>query len=261
MLSFQYKNIFDNLADFSSIKQFIPYFKLKNSTLIPSKTEVMRSLFLKNLIKNNLLQVRVANGDFLTIPALSYDRINSLLVVSEKAEPGLLLLEKGDKVEIFSALDDSHEYFSFIATVEKVRPKGIVLNYYLSVPKLLKKSRRRVTNRKRINNHSIVRIDGSQFAGHLIDMSYKGLGVAIQGYYPGELEVGKLLPNCTVDIFLPRINDNISFSCAIKVMRYDYVSSPERATFIGGTYKNHDGEKNDLIMRYLSSTTGKLAGA
>ncbi len=250
MLTIPYDRFLDFLPDLSKIQKFLPRFKSQSTQYLPTEIEVLRAMFVKNLVVNNQLQVRLASGDFLTVTALAYDRINNLLIVSEKADPGLLLLEKGDTVEFYSALDDSHEYFSFFSTVVKTKMKGMELHYYMSVPKRLKKSRRRVLDRKTVENHSIIRIDGSFFSGRLLDISYNGLSCSLNGYYPGELEVGCQLKNCTVDIFQPRINDNISFVCNLQVKRFEYHSRPERCTIIGATYTKTDGDEKK-ILRYL----------
>ncbi|MFK5986688.1 MAG: PilZ domain-containing protein [Pseudomonadota bacterium] len=217
------------------------------------KEQVFRNVFVKNLIHQNQLRVRLPSGDFLTVYAQAYDRINSHLIVSDQAEQGLLYLEKGEKVEFFTNLNESHEYFSFTSKVVKIKVKGVKLTYYMSVPRVLKKSRRRVIPRIEVTNHSIIRLNGSSFSGRVVDLSVNGIALAINGYYPEQLEIGDNLDNCTIDIFQPRINDNISFKCSINIKRFDYQSQPERMTYIAGIYTNSDLDQEKKIFSYLAS--------
>ena len=122
------------------------------------KTEVLRKIFVKHLINHNQLRAYLPSGEILTVFAMSYDRVNSQIIVSDQAENGLLYLEEGAKVEFFTDLNETHEYFSFISKVTKIKVKGIKLTYYMSVPKVLKKSRRRVIPRVNVKNHSIIRV-------------------------------------------------------------------------------------------------------
>lgn len=251
MLQIPYKKLTKVLPDFTVLHKYFSGSSHHSSQLLSTHSEVLRARFVKNLLRNNTVQVRLADGSFLTVAALSYDRINSLLILPEKAEQGLLLLDQGDVVEIFSALDESHEFFSFASRVVKTRLKGTELHYYMSVPKKLNKSRRRVMPRRKVTNHSIVRINSSFFAGELLDISWNGLAFNLRGYYPGELEADSMLENCSVDIFQPRINDNISFSCDVQIKRFEYHNQPERSTLIAGIYHRKDKSSQKKLLDYI----------
>ncbi len=246
---------FDISRFIPQLPKFIKNRQLKKNSLITQpvaiKEQVFRNVFVKNLINNNQLRARLPSGDFLTVYADAYDRINSQLIVSDQAEQGLLYLEKGDKIEFFSNLTQSHEYFSFISKVVRIKVKGIKLTYYMSVPRVLKKSRRRVIPRTIVKNHSIIRINGSSFSGRVVDLSANGISLSINGYYPEVLNVGDSLENCSIDIFQPKINDNISFTCNISIRRFDYQSKPERITLIAGVYSHEDRAQEKKIFSYL----------
>ena len=257
MLSLSIFNFSRFLPQRVQLPKFLqPRKKKKLKAVLPPivlKEQVLRSVFVKNLINHNQLRALLPSGEILTVYATAYDRINSQLIVSDQAEQGLLYLEEGDKVEFYTDLNESHEYFSFVSKVAKIKVKGIKLTYYMSVPKVLKKSRRRVIPRIEVNNHSIIRIAGSHFSGRIIDLSSNGISFAINGYYPEPLTIGDDLTNCSIDIFQPRANDNISFNCSINIRRFDYQSKPERLTTIAGIYNNQDKEQEKRIFSFLSS--------
>ncbi len=211
------------------------------------KEHVLRRIFVKHLINHNQLRAILPGGEMLTVYAMAYDRINSQLVISDQAEQGLLYLEEGDKVELYTDLTEKHEYYSFVSRVVKIKVKGIKLTYYMSVPRELNKSRRRINPRVKINNHSIIRIAGSHFSGNLIDLSVNGISFALNGYYPEPIMVGDDLADCDIDIFQPRINDNISFKCSINIKRFDYHSKPERITTIAGIYTHQDKQQEKKV--------------
>ncbi|MFK5893383.1 MAG: PilZ domain-containing protein [Pseudomonadota bacterium] len=264
MLSLPFFNFSRFIPQFSQLPRFLQTRRSsidkkksqkKLHPVLPSvtfKEEVLRNVFVKNLIKHNQLRAFLPSGEILTVYALAYDRINSQLIVSDQAEQGLLYLEEGDKVEFYTDLNETHEYFSFVSKVIKIKVKGIKLTYYMSVPRVLKKSRRRVIPRIEVNNHSIIRIAGSHFSGRVVDLSVNGISFDIHGYYPEPLVIGEDLKDCYIDIFQPRINDNISFNCSINIRRFDYQSKPERLTTIAGIYTNQDIEQEKKIFSYLS---------
>jgi|GEM_PF-2459465 len=213
--------------------------------------EMLRDEFVKNLIRDNHLMVRVASGEILTVTALSFDKINNRLIVSDQAERGILYLELGDKVEFFTLLDEQHEYFSFVSKVAKIKTKGVKLSYHMTVPKVLKKSRRRLLPRIAIQNHSIIRLGDTSFSGSIHDLSLDGIGFSLHGYYPEPLETGDNLDNCKIDIFQPRVNDNISFECSINVRRLQFQAKPERSTLIGGIFTHFSVGKESQVSDFL----------
>jgi len=242
-----HKSLFSNLRFFSKTKKTIQVI-----SPVLSKEKVARKVFVNNLINHNQLRACLPNGEILTVYAKAYDRINNQLVISDQAEQGLLYLEKGDQVEFYSDLNENHEYFSFVSIVTKIKVKGIKLTYYMSVPKVLNKSRRRIIPRTLVKNHSIIRIAGSHFSGRVIDLSANGICFALYGYYPEPLFVGDTIKDCNVDIFQPKVNDNVSFNCSINIRRIDFQSQPERITIIAGTYVNNEEEKEEKIQSFLS---------
>jgi c-di-GMP-binding flagellar brake protein YcgR len=241
-----HKSLFQSLKFFNKSKKISPAI-----TPTALKEKVLRKVFVKDLIKHNRLRVCLPNGEILTVYATAYDRINNHLVVSDQAEQGLFYLEQGDQVEFHTDLNENHEYYSFVSIVAKIKVKGIKLTYFMSVPKELKKSRRRIIPRTIIKNLSLIRIAGSHFSGRVIDLSANGISLAINGYYPEPLLVGDNLNDCNVDIFQPRVNDNVSFNCSINIKRIDFQSKPERVTIIAGTYINSEEEKEEKIFSFL----------
>lgn len=216
-----------------------------------SKNEMVRTEFVKNLMRDNHLMVRVASGEILTVTALSFDKVHNRLLVSDQAERGILYLELGDKVEFFTMLDEQHEYFSFVSKVMRIKTKGAQLTYHMSVPKILKKSRRRLLPRIAVNNHSIIRLGDTSFSGSIHDLSLDGIGFALRGYYPEPLDIGSSLDQCQIDIFQPRINDNISFDCSINVRRVQFQAKPERSTLIGGIFTQFSAGKESQVSDFL----------
>lgn len=239
---------------FHSLRFFL-YKKSLAPVLSPviQKEKVLRNVFVKHLINHNQLRACLPNGEIMTVYANSYDRINSQLLISDQAEQGLLYLETGDKVEFYTDLNETHEYFSFTSKVVRIKVKGVKLTYYMSVPKILKKSRRRIIPRTTIKNHSLIRIAGSHFSGRIIDLSANGISFTIQGYYPDPLIIGENLDDCNIDILQPRVNDNISFKCSVNIRRIDYQSQPERLTTIAGVYvnNNNDKEQDKKLLSFL----------
>jgi len=242
-----HKSLFRNLKLFNKSKKTTAVI-----TPVAVKEKVSRKVFVKDLIHHNRLRACLQNGEILTVYATAYDRINNHLIVSDQAEEGLFYLEQGDQIEFYTDLNDSHEYYSFVSIVTKIKVKGIKLTYYMSVPKILKKSRRRVIPRKVIKNHSIIRLAGSHFSGRVIDLSENGISLAIDGYYPEPLFVGDNLKDCNVDIFQPKVNDNVSFNCSINIKRIDFQSRPDRVTLIAGTYVNNEEEKEEKILSFCN---------
>ncbi len=238
----------NNLKPYNLKPYSLKPYSLKHRSV---QTEVLRKIFVKHLINHNQLRAYLPSGEILTVFAMSYDRINSQLVVSDQAENGLLYLEEGAKVEFFTDLNETHEYFSFISKVIRIKVKGIKLTYYMSVPKVLKKSRRRVIPRVNVKNHSIIRLDKSHFSGRVVDLSANGISLAIKGYYPDPIAIGDVLENCSIDIFQPRHNDNISFDCSIAIRRVDFQSKPEPMTLIGGIFTNYNKQQEDKVFSYL----------
>ena len=243
-----HKSLFRNLKIFNKSKKIS-----HNLSPVALKEKVLRKVFVKDLIKHNQLRACLPNGEILTVYATAYDRINNLMVVSDQAEQGLFYLEQGDQVEFYTDLNENHEYYSFVSIVAKIKVKGIKLTYYMSVPKVLKKSRRRIIPRTTIKNHSLIRIAGSHFSGRIVDLSVNGISFAINGYYPDPLSIEDNLKDCNVDIFLPRVNDNVSFNCSIQIKRIDFKSKPERVTMIAGTYINEDIEQEKRILSFLQA--------
>jgi len=237
MISLQFLNFFSQSKDEVSLG-------LNNN-------ELLRHEFVKNLLRDNHLMIRIASGDILTVSALSFDKIHNRLIVSDQAERGILYLEEGEKVEFFTMLNDQHEYFSFVSKVAKIKTKGVKLSYHMTVPKKLKKSRRRLLPRVEVNNHSIIRLGETSFSGSIQDLSLDGIGFSLRGYYPEALEIGDNLNDCRIDIFQPRINDNVSFECSINIRRLQYEAKPERATLIGGIFTHFSSGKESQVSDFL----------
>jgi len=232
---------------------FLSYFTQSNhkSGFGANKNELLRNEFVKNLLRDNHLMVRVASGEILTISALSFDKIHNRLIVSDQAERGILYLEEGEKVEFFTMLDEQHEYFSFVSKVAKIKTKGAKLTYHMSVPKVLKKSRRRLLPRIAINNHSIIRLGETSFSGSIHDLSLDGIGFSLRGYYPEPIDIGDHLNHCRIDIFQPRVNDNVSFECSINIRRLQFQAKPERSTLIGGIFTHFSAGKESQVSDFL----------
>jgi len=228
-----------------------------------NNNELLRDEFVKNLLRDNHLMVRVASGDILTVTASSFDKIHNRLIVSDQAERGILYLEAGEKVEFFTLLDEQHEYFSFVSKVAKIKTKGAKLTYHMTVPKKLKKSRRRLLPRIEINNHSIIRLGETSFSGCIHDLSLDGIGFSLRGYYPDPIDIGDNLNNCRIDIFQPRINDNVSFECSINIRRLRFEAKPERATLVGGIFTHFSTGKESQVSDFLLQEykKNKLKGA
>ena len=127
-----------SVPNFSFLKQFFPAKDIAQTSR--SITDLFRHEFVQSLIKDNNLTVRLFTGELYRVEALSYDRISNQLIISDRSENGILYLDQGDKVEFYTALSNTHEYFSFISRVEKIKILGAKLIYYMSVPKKLSKS-------------------------------------------------------------------------------------------------------------------------
>jgi len=238
------------IPHFTFLKQFFPSQDISKTSR--SLNDLFRHEFVQNLLKNNRLTIRLLSGEFYQVEALSYDRPSHQLVISDRAENGFVYLEKGEKVEFYTSVNEDFDYFSFYSRVEKIKTLGNKLIYYMSVPEHMTKKQRRVFYRYPIKHHSIVRIEGTNFSGHVHNLSLNGIGFILNGYYPFPLEIGYDLEGCQIDILQPRINDNIELTCSINVRRIAYVGQPERQTIIGGVINRSTIEQEEQINKFIS---------
>lgn len=240
-----------NLAFFDFFNSHAKHHFTSQSQRAGDASSVLRERFIRELKRDNHLMVCQTYGEVLTIKAISYDRTLHQVVVSDQAETGILYLEEGDRIEIFTLLDENHEYFSFVSQVEKIKTQGVNLFYFLSVPKLVRKTKRRLVDRVSIEHHSIIRLGETSFSGTIDNLSHDGLGFSLRGYYPEELDIGDPLSRCKIDIFQPRINDNISFECDIIVRRISFAAKPERMTHIGGVFTRFLTGKRSMLNEFI----------
>lgn len=238
-----------NLADFTFVNPFIKDSSLSESSV----SQRQREAFIKNLLQNNYLVIRQFNGEMFRVEALSYDKKRNQIIISDRAEKGLIYLDKGDKVEVYTSLDQEHEYFSFISKVVKVKIKGVRFYYYLNVPAKLQKSTRRIIDRHPVKQHSTIRINHSAHSGQVIDLSKDGIGIALNGYYPLPVDVGYNLEKCHVEILQSNLRKSLSFDCSINVRRISYVKEPERLTIIGGVLTNLAIQSEHQLQHYLEN--------
>ncbi len=242
------------MPKFLNLQQFFVSTKVdKKPSDEPIIYERLRNEFIQSLLMDNFLTIRLYNDDLYVVEAISYDKRNHQIIVSDRTEQGILCLDKGDKVEIYSSLNDGHEYFSFPSQVVKVKNYGVKLIYYFNVPKTLTKTKRRIIPRQKIQNHSIVRIKGTNFNGRINDLSQDGIGFSLRGYYPLDLEIGYNLENCHIEIFQPRSNKSIKLECSVNIRRVSYVVEPERMTIIGGVINRSTIEQEMTIKHFLQS--------
>lgn len=225
---------------------------LRQKKTLAENTQI-RKEFVSSLLKDNHLTVKMYNGDFYQVEVISYDKKSHQLIISDRAEDGILCLAKGEQVEFYSALNHFHEYFTFKAKVNKIKESGQRLYYGFKVPQTLQKSHRRLVQRKAINHYSFIKINDLNMNGCVLDISDNGIAVSMKGYYPFELESGSIIRGCRIDIFQPQKSLHLVIDCDLKIRRFDYLKTPEASTFLAGIMQLDNPQQQKDLNKFVLS--------